>query len=427
METNVSAPREPDTRWIKLLLAAGLTVTVAGLLIVALSDGEDSHHRKPHSHDPKIVVVPNSAVQRLPTASNEELVLEGGQEKIVPGDFVTTNWGPNAEESFLLRVLAKEETEGWTKLKTEPGSLFEAVPAGSLVANPSDFVLEPGIAPTSPARVPVEGAAHLAPAAFRQDVAAFDLFDHIPAGFECGEPPQELKLTPSFTPKFDPYLDMRWNGEWLRRRVETVDAGVRGELRAAVTGSVDGEFTCALKRPLKITLFKAVAPVGPVPVPVRLNVKMKPTVTGQLGSKIEGKIEVGVDGFGGIEYADGALRPIGVLVPVASVEPPKIESAASGSVGLTPEVTVVAGWKAPVLGELAAQAALSLPTEVKLRYEPLKKPLPEGCLELALKGTLRLNLPRPLKTFSPKASAERELVNECRPLGGGGEAAPEVG
>ena len=145
-----------------------------------------------------------------------------------------------------------------------------------------------------------------------------------------------------------------------------------------------------VERALNIPLFTAVVPAGPVPVPLHVYATVEPTVDASVGSKLEGEIKVGVDGFAGVEYGNRKLVPKGTLVPKAGGTLPTLDSGARGSVGMTPRIEVVAGWKAPVLGELTASAQISLPTKVKLSYEPLAEfPLPKACLELGVEGRSR--------------------------------------
>jgi hypothetical protein len=421
MEFGIHLPPTQEARWGRWLLAIGISVAVVVLLIVGLSGGDDTRHQEPESRDPKVVVVPNSAVDSVPTENDEELILLPTAPRIDRGDFLTTKPGPNARRGFLLKAKSVEESDDETTVATEAASLYEAVPSGSLLANPSDFTPEPGLLSTTPAPVEEKEEASLVPAAFHQIVGfPGDLLGHLRPILKCDGPSEELKLKPSFTPDFHPYFDMRWNDKaGLRKRIEAAEAGILGELRAAVMGSVDGTFDCKLKRKLKIPLFKAVAPAGPVPVPVQVYVTVEPSVNGNLGSKVEGTIEIGLDGFAQVEYGDGGLHPSGTLIPKLGFEPPKIESRAEAGLGVTPEIVVAAGWKAPWLGELAASARLSLPTTVKLSYDALaERPVPEACFDLDLKGTLRFDLPKPLERFSPKKSAKQNLLHECGQLGG---------
>jgi len=349
----------------------------------------------------EVVVVPNDSVITLPTRWKPRLVLSGRQE-ITLGDFVTTEPvpGSKAEEGFLLKALSVNETETETTLKTRPASLFEAVPQGSLVANPSDFEVKsnPGIAVRSE------------PAPLRSDVA---LLHRLPLPrLRCAKETETLDLRPSFKPKFKPVFDMRWSDrKGLRKRIETAEAGVRGDLRAVVKGEVGGTFSCKLKPEVVIPLFVAAVPAGPVPVPLKVVVNAAPTLGGELGSKIHTELEVGVRGFGGIEYDGKKLHPKGELVPRVRVEPPAIKSTATANMGITPRITVEAGWNLRPLGKLAAVAKLTFPTSIKLSYERGRKPPAKACIPLEMEGAIKFHLPgrRPLSSGSPKLT----LLEKC--------------
>lgn len=450
MEFGIHPPPTQEDRWGRWLLAVGVSVAIVVLLIVGLSDGDDTGRQEPESRAPKVVVVPDSVVDSVPTEDDEELILLPTAPRIGRGDFLTTKRGPNARSGFLLKALSVDEVDGKIVVETEPASLFEAVPAGSLIANPADFrpthrlrrieqaerLARPGWErqlereeqhereeQLAPEELP-EQEKQLAPVAFTRKVS---LLGHFRPEFICDQKfdpdskePPFVRLHPIFKPKFKPVFDMRWNNEkWWKRRVETAEAGLRGEMRIGVIGSLGGSLECSLKPELNVPVFVAAVPVGPVPVPLKAVVTVQPTVTARLDTRIRGKVELRVNGFAGLEYDGGSVHPKGTAVPKWKTELPTLDQKWSAGVWVTPGVTVQAGWTGP-LGKLAASAHLFFPTDVKVEYVPARKAGPEACVHLKLEGKIRFHLPHKKNPYSVPTPA-LPLFEKCHELGGKGE------
>jgi hypothetical protein len=69
-------PPQALERWREPLLVFGLAAAVVALLILGFSGGKDPDP-KPHAHDPRIVLVPDSSVRRLPAAGDQKLISQG--------------------------------------------------------------------------------------------------------------------------------------------------------------------------------------------------------------------------------------------------------------------------------------------------------------------------------------------------------------
>ena len=80
---------------------------------------------------PKLDVVQSGTVAQLPTAADNTLVLNGTQQ-FTPGQYLSTAPGAGAPDGFLLKVVSSTTANGQTTVATEPGSLYDAVPNGSI-------------------------------------------------------------------------------------------------------------------------------------------------------------------------------------------------------------------------------------------------------------------------------------------------------
>ena len=449
MEFGSVIPPPQEARRGRWLLAIGVSVAVVVLVIVGLSASDDTSHQEPESRDPKVVVIPNSAIDSVPTGNDEELIVLPTAPRIDRGDFLTTKPGPNARRGFLLKALSVNEVDGKAVVETEPASLFEAVPAGSLVANPADFrpthrlrqieqaerlawpeweqQLEREEQQEQEERLgleeKLERERQLAPAVFRREVS---LLNHFWPSFDCDQtfdPDNEqsrfVRLHPIFKPKFKPVFDMRWNDKkWWKKRVETAEAGLRGELRIGVIGSLGGSLKCSLEPELKVPVFVAAVPVGPVPVPLKAVVTVQPTVKAKIDTRIRGKVEFRVNGFAGLEYDGEKLHPKGTMAPKWKTKLPTLDQRWSAGVGVMPGVAVQAGWTGP-LGKLAASAHLLFPTEVEVKFVPVPdtNASPEACVPLKLHGRIRFHLPHKKNPYSVP-TPQLTLFEECQDLGG---------
>jgi hypothetical protein len=139
-------------RWLSSRRVIGVVFAVVAAFAIARWCTHDSSPER----RARVVEVDNASVIALPSKAEPQLVLTGAYE-FEEGQFLTTPPGGEAPKGFLLRVRSSKESDGRTMVETTPASLFEAVPQGSLVANPSDFGL-------APAKSEVD---HLALTAFR--------------------------------------------------------------------------------------------------------------------------------------------------------------------------------------------------------------------------------------------------------------------
>ena len=98
-------------------------------------------------------------------------------------------------------------------------------------------------------------------------------------------------------------FDLRWNrAKWLKRRIETADASIVVTLSLTVQGAASAGFGCELVPQRGVPIFFIAVPVGPVPVPVRVEatgaLKAEATVATDKGDHLE----VDLDALTGIEY-----------------------------------------------------------------------------------------------------------------------------
>jgi hypothetical protein len=374
------------------------TLVVLGVVLVLSKDDD----QEPETHHPQVVLVPNKEVITLPSEDDAELDLSAPQS-IEPGDFVTTEPGPNAEEGFLLKAISVENTGDEVRLETEAASLYEAVPSGSLVANPSAFE---EISPTHA----FAGYDY----AFEHALAAFDpgdLLDQI----SCAGSEKTLGLEPPHLERgYEPFFDMSWERTGrLARRVEAAEAGVRGNVKAEVTVATKGEFNCNFP-PIgpSFPIFGAVVFAGPVPVPIKVNAGATVEASANVQTHLEASATAEIDGYVALEYNrdDKELQGKARAAPSLSVPTPAAEASAEAKVMVKPGIGMTVGWSAGFLGKVAATARVNFKTGVEASWVVDREPPAEACAPLSLGGQIIFHLLR--KNFEPELPTAK-LGKKC--------------
>jgi len=377
-------------------VAGGIVITLIlaiGLGLFALGRSDDT---EAEADQGQVMVVPNADVVSLPTEGHEQLVLTGTQT-IEPGDFVTTRPGPNATEGFLLKALSSEESDGRTTLDTEAASLFEAVPQGSLVANPAAFE------ELSPTQAFVEYA--------YADFDPGEIFNWLP----CEHSTEKLGLDGGVERAYEPFFDMSWKRKgWPTRWIEGAEAGVRGNVTAHATAKTHGKLDCKIDLPgLSIPVFGAVVFAGPVPVPITVHASASLKASANAKAHLEATVTVGIDGYVALAYRRGEGKKLtgkARAAPELSVPLPKAEASVKADVKVRPGIGMTVGWSAPVLGKVAATARVHFETGVEASWEKGRRPPAEACVPLTLGGQIIFHLLR--KNFEPPLP-DYEVGRKC--------------
>ena len=376
-------------------VAGGIVIALIlaiGLGMFALGRSGDT---EPEADQGEVVVVPNADVVALPTEWHEQLVL-AGTWTIEPGDFVTTKPGLNAAEGFLLKVRSKEEAAGLTTLDTEAASLFEAVPQGSLVANPVAFQ-----------ELPTQAFAEYAYADFDPG----EIFNWLP----CEHSTEELGLDGSVDPAYEFFFDMSWKRKGRPTRwIEGAEAGVRGNVTAHATAKTHGQLDCEVAPfELSLPVFGAVVFAGPVPVPVTVHAGASVKASANVRAHLDATVSAGIDGYVALVYRRGEgekLNGTARAAPELSVPVPKAEAWAKADVKVRPGIGMTVGWSAPVLGKVAATARVHFEAGIEASWETDRRPPAEACVPLTLGGRIIFHLLR--KKFKPTLP-DFEVARKC--------------
>jgi hypothetical protein len=363
---------------------------------------------------PHVVEVADAAIVALPTAHSNRLVLSGPQE-VKRGDFLTTKPGENAAEGFLLKALSVGEAAGDTIVVTQPASLFEAEPVGSLIADTSDF-LAPGASLIPQAEPTAAGA--LATAAWR--TAADDdpglewsLF-HVLVKGGCEHKGQLPRL--ELKPSFEPFFDLQWDDRnRFHPRVEAAAVRLDASLLTTLSGVFSERVHCELepKRPLQLFYFPVLTPAL-IHVPIRLSATGTLEADAKITSEVkEREFQVRTKGFARVEWDGHRLQPSAGVRIRSSGGLPRPEPGAEASLGVNPRIELEAGWRLKWLGRVAAVATLTIGSGVDLKYAPTVRPPVKACVPLTLKGGFRIHFLR-LKPWK-KTTGRYKVAEKCFP------------
>ncbi|HKO37565.1 MAG TPA: hypothetical protein VJU14_04280 [Solirubrobacterales bacterium] len=391
-------PQVEEGKWRgrHIVLTAAATIVLLVISVVVLCDDDDPPDPgKAETPDAEIVRVRNADVVSLPSLASPRLVL-AGPHAIEEGEFLTTGFGPNAREGFLLKAVSPSTTtdDGTTVVTTEPASLFEAEPRGALVANPSDFEAE------GASLVPLAPEPEAVFAALRTDAAERSFTWPLVGArvdVRCKRETALPGLRPKLEAHFEPNLDLRWNrGKRWKRRIETAEAEVRTTLTLEVSGALSAEFDCLLKpdRGVLIFFLPVPTPAG-IPVPIRVEATGDLTAAGTVSSDKEGHVQVTVQGSAGVEYDGDRVkrRGQGAESVEATAHLPGFDPQATVGFRVRPGLAIEAGWRIPALGKLAAVAEMKLGTGVDLNYDHKAESRLRACVPVELQGGFHFNLP----------------------------------
>jgi len=426
------------------------TIAVGAVLAVAIFDpfGADDGaggHREADMPEPAIKLVKNADIVALPSLALPRLEL-AGRYVVKQGEFLTTEPGVNAPEGFLLQAVKPSSTsiviaddaqkKIETTVETRPASIFEVEPTGKLIATTSDFedpnaALEPytNFAPEEPEEPAWDGQpapkqeSEMLPAALRTgDAEGGFLWPFLKAKVKvkCKGETALPDLRPDFKPEFDPHLDLVWNGArgW-KKRIETADAGIAVTLVTKLSGTISAGFECTLVPQTSLPIFAIAVPVGPVPVPVRVDVTGALTGTATAATSVisdDNPVRVEVKGSTAMRY-DGervTMQRPKLKSIKATIPKPSVNNSATLGFRAKPGLAIEAGWRIPALGKAAAVAEMRVGTGVDLKYDERSESLLEACVPLELEGGFYFHLPG--KEWGKESEPRALREPECRPV-----------
>ncbi len=336
---------------------------------------------------PKLDQVPDADVVQLPSDSNPTLVVEG-EHSYGPGQFLTAAPGAGAPEGFLLKVVSSTTAGGETKVQTEPGSLYEAVPNGEIDSSLGDL----GSASAVVGRAGYGTGPSTGSSGVSKRQVPFS------KKVKCKGSAEET-LRGSLTTEVGPHLLIAWHTDFgvpvdVDKARATIDASVEAEIE----GSVAAEDECVLS-PTTIAEpeWTTTIPVGDIPVPVTVAVPIKLSGLVKVGGSASAGVTAEAHGSFGLAYENGSVVGIHELSSEAGFDHDE-EASAELEARVGPDVSITAGWTIPFLGKLAAGLGVGASTGLKLTYDSAKDPPGTLCAPLTITGSLSIYLPK--KTIS---------------------------
>lgn len=331
---------------------------------------------------PQVTAISANEVLSLPSGGDNTLVLDG-TPPLSPGDFLTAPPGTNVPSGFLLKVLGSTVTGGQTHVQTEPASLFEAVPNGSIAADLGNLA----------SATPQNADARTFSRALRAAAASGDTNVPFDRHVSCGGS-AEMNLSGSLDASLVPHLDLQWHKHFgiptgIDHAAATVDANLSADAQAGVSAAA----SCELE---EVTLldpkWTVIVEVGPVPVPVTIDVPIKASASASASGSIQVSADASMQGSLGIQYDSGDVLGVKTLTKSASVTH-SVEAQAELQARIGPGIGIEAGWDIPALGDLAATAGIDVSSGLKLTYDPGQSPPGKLCVPLTAEGQMSLAIP----------------------------------
>jgi hypothetical protein len=381
------APASQTGARVRVRVRAGrLTIQVGHAHQIVFSGAENSPDAgsRPETtpSSPQVTAISANEVLSLPSAGENTLVLVG-TPPLSPGDFLTTPPGANVPSGFLLKVLGSTVTGSQTHVQTEPASLYEAVPNGSIAADLGNLA----------SATPQNADARTFSRALRTSSAGGD--EHVPFDrhVSCGGS-AEMNLSGRLDASLVPRLDLKWHRRFgIPTGIDHASATVDANLSADAQAGVSAAASCELE---EVTLldpkWTVVIEVGPVPVPVTIDIPIKASASASASGSIQVSADASMEGSLGIQYDDGDVSGIKSLAKSASVTH-SVEAQAELHARIGPGIGIEAGWDVPVLGDLAATAGIDVSSGLKLTYDPGQSPPGKLCVPITAKGQMSLTIP----------------------------------
>ena len=332
---------------------------------------------------PSLVGIPPGNILELPNAGDQTLIVSG-DETFAEGDFLTTEPSTAAPEGFLLKVVSSSSDGSTTEVETEPGSLYEAVPNGEI---------DEDLGALSSAKPTNADARLLDRSETPSKMGSSDTDVPFSKNVHCQDS-AEFALSGSLHTSMAPHLLLKWH-KFLGVPValDTARATLDASVEAETKGSVSASASCELE---PVTLLEpewtAVVEVGAVWVPVTIKVPIKLQARALVSGEVGMTVTASARGSLGVSYENGGIKGIHELTTEAGLEHhAEVNADLKATIG--PDFDLVAGWKIPFLGRVAAGFGIGLAAGPHLVYESAEEPPGQLCAHLNLHGSVSVELP----------------------------------
>lgn len=274
------------------------------------------------------VVVPRpSTVTSAPPPGEAGSLVLGGTQAIAPGKIIAVGVTPATPSGFLGRVISTTTSTGQTVLATEPASLPDVLPTGSI----DSLVPVADLPPVATATRTLNPGAKLG-----------ELFSC--SGSVTASASATVRLT----------AGVKMSASWsLFSGVKASLTGNVGATASAQAG-ISGKASCdladvdLLATPLRFGTY-AFSVAG---IPIVLQPEANITVSGNITAKaaLSASASASISGTAGIKYENGHFSPTGGFTESTSYSPPTVTAGASASLTVAPSIFVrVNGIAGPVI------------------------------------------------------------------------------
>jgi alpha-tubulin suppressor-like RCC1 family protein len=361
---------------------------VRGGRVVAVSQSRRLHVKVTKSIVAGIVVhavvLDPSVVGSVPSPGQPGKLVYAGGNDVQAGQIIAIATGPATPYGFLGRATAVAQQAGGTVVSTQPVSLLEAVPQGSI-----DAVLTTGQAQAS--RATARAAAK--------------------KPFSCtGSASATITADASFSASLDFKANWRLVGG-LQSASLTANASAEGSLAAAAQAAVN----CTLTKTAIVHFNGPTATfwVGPVPVVLTSQITVYVDANAGANAALTSGVGTGFSATAGIGWTKhGGFQPIHTFNSHLNYTPPTLTASAHVAANLTPTVDVLLyGLAGP---EIALKAGLALNADTTAN--------PWWTLTAPIDLTASLTVPD-LKLSSPTLHVYQHtftLATASGPFGGSG-------
>jgi hypothetical protein len=319
-------------------------------------------------------------VAQLPTPSDPRLVLSG-ERVLTAGEYLAARPGPGAPAGFLLKVRGARLSGGQTVVDVQPASLYEVVPTGQIDVELGD------LGAATPRNADARRISRaLARGAESTSVPLSELVS-------CSGS-ANLRLNGSINLSLSPHLEIDWKTVLgIPTGIEHARAGMQASLSASAMAAVSAAGECQIEpKTLLEPSWTVIVTVGPVPVPITVSVPITLSAGASAQASAAVTASASLSGELGVEYEHGDASVVKEFTPEGGVDAPS-EAKASAEVKLGAGLSIEAGWKVPVLGELAVGASLDAASGLRLTWDAGRVPEAELCVPLSVTASITFEIP----------------------------------
>ncbi|MDO9354791.1 MAG: hypothetical protein Q7T55_13930 [Solirubrobacteraceae bacterium] len=266
---------------------------------------------------PTIAKVKASAVTAVPAPGQAGTLAVQGKPNIEVGDIIALGASSQTPDGLLAKATAVTVSAAGTSVATQPASLPEALPTGSIDLQVTDASLPQtattaALGPNSP---------------FRK-------------AFSC-QNSQTMSAEGSVTLSAGVTMQASWGPfSGVKARFEG-KVSAAAHLGASVSGSASCELTKSQLFAAPVALGTYAFSVGPVPVVLKPQVQVYLSATAEAHAEIKTSLDASMSANAGVAYQDGEFTSFGGLTPSMTYQPPTLSAGGTAQVTLTPTLDVL--------------------------------------------------------------------------------------